>query len=110
MVATVALGLSSPAALVLPAMFYLAGFGLAVPQGFAGALSPFHDRAGAASSLIGFVQQTSAAALGAVVGHTLGHTAWPLAIAMTATGCLTFIIWMLSRGMRAQTKDQALET
>jgi len=106
MVATVALGLSSPAALVLPAMFYLAGFGLAVPQGFAGALSPFHDRAGAASSLMGFVQQTSAAALGAIVGHTLGQTAWPLAIAMAAMGCLTFVIWIVSRGIRAQTKDQ----
>jgi hypothetical protein len=39
------------------AALYLAGLGLAMPQGFAGAISPFQDRAGA-----------SAAALGAVVG------------------------------------------
>jgi DHA1 family bicyclomycin/chloramphenicol resistance-like MFS transporter len=108
MVAAVALGLTSAASLVLPAAFYLAGLGLAMPQGFAGAMSPFRDRAGAASSLVGFVQQTSAAALGAVVGHTLGQTAWPLVVAIATMGCLTFVIWMFSRGIRAQGKDQLI--
>src|SRR5262245_58325479 len=87
---------------------YFAGLGLAMPQGFAGAMSPFQDRAGAASSLVGFVQQTSAAALGAVVGHTLGQTAWPLAVAIAAMGCLTLVIWMFSRGIRAQSKDRLI--
>jgi MFS transporter, DHA1 family, multidrug resistance protein len=108
MVAAVTLGLTSAASLVLPAAFYLAGLGLAMPQGFAGAMSPFQDRAGAASSLVGFVQQTSAAALGAVVGHTLGQTAWPLAVAIAAMGCLTLVIWMFSRGIRAQKNDRLI--
>jgi DHA1 family bicyclomycin/chloramphenicol resistance-like MFS transporter len=108
MVAAVTLGLTSAASLVLPAALYLAGLGLAMPQGFAGAMSPFQDRAGAASSLVGFVQQTSAAALGAVVGHTLGQTAWPLAVAIAAMGCLTLVIWMFSRGVRAQSKDRLI--
>jgi DHA1 family bicyclomycin/chloramphenicol resistance-like MFS transporter len=108
MVAAVTLGLTSVASLVLPAAFYLAGLGLAMPQGFAGAVSPFPARAGAASSLVGFVQQTSAAALGAVVGHTLGQTAWPLVVAVATMGCLTLVIWMFSRGIRAQSKDQLL--
>src|SRR5262245_33184710 len=108
MVAAVTLGLTSAASLVLPAALYLAGLGLAMPQGFAGAMSPFQDRAGAASSLVGFVQQTSAAALGAVVGHTLGQTAWPLAIAIAAMGCLTLVIWMFSRGIRAQKNDRLI--
>jgi DHA1 family bicyclomycin/chloramphenicol resistance-like MFS transporter len=108
MVAAVMLGLTSPASLVLPAALYLAGLGLAMPQGFAGAMSPFQDRAGAASSLVGFVQQTSAAALGAVVGHTLGQTAWPLAVAIAAMGCLTLVIWMFSRGIRAQKNDRLI--
>src|SRR5262245_18932902 len=108
MVAAVTLGLTSAASLVLPAALYLAGLGLAMPQGFAGAMSPFQDRAGAASSLVGFVQQTSAAALGAVVGHTLGQTAWPLAVAIAAMGCLTLVIWMFSRGIRAQSKDRLI--
>src|SRR5215468_10901862 len=105
-VAAVMLGLTSAVSLVLPAALYLAGLGLAMPQGFAGALTPFQDRAGAASSLVGFVQQTSAAALGAVVGHTLGQTAWPLAVAIAAMGCLTLVIWMFSRGIRAQKNDR----
>jgi MFS transporter, DHA1 family, multidrug resistance protein len=104
MVAAVALGLTSAASLVLPAAFYLAGLGLAMPQGFAGAMSPFPGRAGAASSLIGFTQQTSAAALGAAVGHMLGQTAWPLVIAIATMGCLTLLIWLVSRGIRAPTK------
>jgi MFS transporter, DHA1 family, multidrug resistance protein len=104
MVAAVTLGLASAASLVLPAALYLAGLGLAMPQGFAGAMSPFPGRAGAASSLVGFVQQTSAAALGAVVGHMLGQTAWPLVVAIATMGCLTLVIWMFSRGIRAPTK------
>jgi MFS transporter, DHA1 family, multidrug resistance protein len=104
MVAAVALGLTSAASLVLPAAFYLAGLGLAMPQGFAGAMSPFPGRAGAASSLIGFTQQTSAAALGAAIGHMLGQTAWPLVIAIATMGCLTLLIWLVSRGIRAPTK------
>jgi MFS transporter, DHA1 family, multidrug resistance protein len=104
MVAAVTLGLTSAASLVLPAAFYLAGLGLAMPQGFAGAISPFPARAGAASSLVGFVQQTSAAALGAVVGHMLGQTAWPLVVAIATMGCLTLVIWMFSRGIRGQGK------
>jgi DHA1 family bicyclomycin/chloramphenicol resistance-like MFS transporter len=104
MVAAVALGLTSAASLVLPAAFYLAGLGLAMPQGFAGAMSPFPGRAGAASSLIGFTQQTSAAALGTAVGHMLGQTAWPLVIAIAMMGCLTLLIWLVSREIRAPTK------
>jgi len=104
MVAAVTLGLTSAASLVLPAAFYLAGLGLAMPQGFAGAMSPFPGRAGAASSLIGFTQQTSAAALGAAVGHMLGQTAWPLVIAIATMGCLTLLIWLVSRGIRAPRK------
>jgi DHA1 family bicyclomycin/chloramphenicol resistance-like MFS transporter len=104
MVAAVTLGLTSAASLVLPAAFYLAGLGLAMPQGFAGAISPFPARAGAASSLVGFVQQMSAAALGAVVGHMLGQTAWPLVVAIATMGCLTLVIWMFSRGIRGQGK------
>jgi MFS transporter, DHA1 family, multidrug resistance protein len=104
MVVAVTLGLTAAASLVLPAAFYLLGLGLAMPQGFAGAMAPFPERAGAASSLVGFVQQTCAAALGAVVGHMLGQTAWPLVVAIATMGCLTFVIWIFSRGIRSPRK------
>jgi DHA1 family bicyclomycin/chloramphenicol resistance-like MFS transporter len=76
-------------------MLYQAGLGLAMPQAIAGALTPFPDHAGAASSLVGFMQQASGALLGAVVGHMLGFTAWPLAAAVGAMGCASLLLWML---------------
>jgi hypothetical protein len=39
--------------------------------------------------------------VGAILGHTLGETAWPLAIAMMLVGGLSLLLWTLSRGMRA---------
>jgi DHA1 family bicyclomycin/chloramphenicol resistance-like MFS transporter len=54
------------------------------------------DRAGAASSLVGVVQQLSAALLGAIVGYTLGRTAWPLAAAVATMGCLALGLWVIS--------------
>ena len=81
MVAAVALGLTSAVSLVLPMAIYLAGLGMVLPQSIAGAMTPFPERAGAASSLLGFIQQTVAALCGAVVGWLLGESAWPLALA-----------------------------
>jgi DHA1 family bicyclomycin/chloramphenicol resistance-like MFS transporter len=95
-VAAVALELKSAVALVLAAALYLAGMALAMPQAMARALSPFKKRAGAASSLIGFTQQISAAALGVLVGHWLGASAWPLAAAMAAMGCLMLVLWAMA--------------
>jgi DHA1 family bicyclomycin/chloramphenicol resistance-like MFS transporter len=100
LIASLALGTTSVAALVLPIALYLCGLGLALPQAMAGALTPFPDRAGAASSLIGFVQQSSAAALGALVGHTLAQSAWPMALPIAAMGCLALLTWTLSRRAR----------
>jgi DHA1 family bicyclomycin/chloramphenicol resistance-like MFS transporter len=100
--ASVALGTTSVAAIVLPMSLYLCGLGLTMPQAMAGALTPFASRAGAASSLIGFTQQTSAAILGAVVGHTLAHNAWPMAAPVAAMGCFAFLTWVMSRRVRAE--------
>ncbi len=102
MVVSVAAGVGSAAFIVLPMAVYLAGMGMVLSQGIAGAMSPFPERAGAASSLLGFVQQTTAALCGAVVGVLLGQTAWPLAGAVAAMGCSTFLLWLLTRGVRAQ--------
>ena len=68
---------------------YLAGLGMVLPQSIAGAMTPFPERAGAASALLGFVQQSAAALCGAVVGALLGTSAWPLAGAVAAMGCAT---------------------
>ncbi len=100
MAATVALWPTAPAALALPVGLYLAGLGLTMPQAMAGALQPFPERAGAASSLLGGTQQTAAALMGAVVGHTLGDSAWPLVLSMAVMGCATLVLWLCTRAAR----------
>jgi MFS transporter, DHA1 family, multidrug resistance protein len=100
MVAAVAFGLTSPLSLVLPVAVYLAGLGMVLPQGIAGAMTPFPERAGAASSLFGFVQQCAAALCGTVVGWLLGQSAWPLAAGVAAMGCATLALWLTTQGIR----------
>ncbi len=100
MMAAVAFGLTSSLSIVLPIAVYLAGLGMVLPQGIAGAMTPFPERAGAASSLFGFVQQSAAALCGAAVGWFLGHSAWPLAIGVAAMGCTTLGLWFATHGIR----------
>jgi MFS transporter, DHA1 family, multidrug resistance protein len=80
---------------------YLAGLGFALPATMAGALTPFPDRAGTASSVMGFAQQTGAAVTAAAVGAYLGHSAWPVASVVAAGGCLSFLVWLTTRRVRA---------
>ncbi|HKM88266.1 MAG TPA: multidrug effflux MFS transporter [Xanthobacteraceae bacterium] len=100
MVAVVALGLTNAVWLVAAMTIYLAGLGLAMPQTMAGALTPFPDRAGTASSLMGFTQQSCAAIAAAAIGNYLGQSAWPVASVVATMGCLAFVIWVLTRGVR----------
>ena len=102
MMMAVALGLISAASLVLPMAIYLAGLGMVLPQAIAGAMTPFPERAGAASALLGLVQQSAAALCGAAVGALLGSSAWPLAVAVAAMGCTTLALWILTRRLRAR--------
>jgi DHA1 family bicyclomycin/chloramphenicol resistance-like MFS transporter len=80
---------------------YLAGLGFALPSTMAGALTPFHDRAGTASSVMGFAQQSGAAITAAAVGAYLGHSAWPVASVVSVMGCVSFVIWLSTRRVRA---------
>jgi MFS transporter, DHA1 family, multidrug resistance protein len=101
MAGVIALGFSHVAWLVGAMTIYLAGMGFAMPQSMAGALTPFPDRAGTASSILGFTQQSCAAIAAAAIGQYLGHSAWPVAGTIAATGCLALLIWALTRRVRA---------
>ena len=102
LVAALAIGLTSAASVVLPVAIYLAGLGMVLPQALAGAMTPFPERAGAASALLGFIQQCVAALCGAIVGWLLGQSAWPLAAAVATMGCATLAIWISTRALRAR--------
>jgi len=87
--------------LVAAVSLYVFGMGMSLPQAQAGALLPFPDRAGAASSLVGFSTQTLSAVVGVIVGHALGTSAWPLAAAFLIAGGISVLLWWFSRGVRS---------
>ena len=101
MAAVVAFQLANVIWFVGTMMIYLAGLGLALPAAMAGALTPFHDRAGTASSLMGFAQQTGAAIAAGVIGLYLGQSAWPVAGTVATMGCVALAIWAFTRKARA---------
>jgi DHA1 family bicyclomycin/chloramphenicol resistance-like MFS transporter len=76
-----------------PMVVYMAGIGLTLPSAMAGAITPFPERAGTASSLVGFSQMTFAAIVGVMVGHLVEHTpnalAWTIAVLGLANLALT---------------------
>jgi DHA1 family bicyclomycin/chloramphenicol resistance-like MFS transporter len=100
MAAGLALGVADAAWLVGAMTVYLAGMGFVLPQSMAGALTPFPDRAGTASSLMGFTQQTSAAVAAAAIGLYLGRSAWPVVGTVAAMGCLALAAWAATRRVR----------
>ena len=101
MTAVLALHLANVVWFVGSMMIYLAGLGLALPAAMAGALTPFHDRAGTASSLMGFTQQSGAALAAGGIGLYLGQSAWPVATVVASMGCVALVIWMTTRRVRA---------
>jgi MFS transporter, DHA1 family, multidrug resistance protein len=70
-----------------------------MPQAMAGALTPFPERAGAASSLLGFLQQAVGSSVGILVGQSLGRTALPLAVIIAAMGSLALALALVKRSM-----------
>jgi DHA1 family bicyclomycin/chloramphenicol resistance-like MFS transporter len=96
MLALVAGGVQSWLAVGLPMAGYAFGVGLVMPQALAAAMGPFPQIAGAASSLVGIVQSTLAACVGAVLGASLdGAHAWPLPLSVALLGATAFILGRL---------------
>jgi DHA1 family bicyclomycin/chloramphenicol resistance-like MFS transporter len=102
MLALVLWGPAAPASVVVPMMFYMFGVGLVMPQSMASALQPFPERAGAASSLVGFSQMTFGAIVGVALGRTLGAEGGVLAlpIAVAVFGVATLALFLATAGAR----------
>jgi DHA1 family bicyclomycin/chloramphenicol resistance-like MFS transporter len=98
--AAIPLGGTSPVPLVAAMALYATGMGLVQPQTVAGAMMPFPQRAGTASSLLGVAQMVCASLSGAVVGQFLGGSAWPVAIPLALAGLGTLVLWAVSRNAR----------
>jgi DHA1 family bicyclomycin/chloramphenicol resistance-like MFS transporter len=100
MISALAMNAALPSALIAAMGLYFIGMGMVLPQAQAGALLPFPARAGAASSLVGVVQQVLAAIVGAILGLLIGQTAWPLAVSVGIVSTAAFVIWALTRRVR----------
>ena len=91
--------LTTPSALgiVAPIVIYGFAMGATMPQAMAGALTPFPDIAGTASSLLGFLQSVAGALGGLYVGHGVDASAMPMVGTIAAMGVTTFAIAMSGR-------------
>lgn len=101
MLALVGFGPKTPASVVAPMMAYLFGVGLVMPQSMASAMQPFPERAGAASSLVGFAQMSFGAFVGVVLGRSLGAggvMALPATVA--AFGVATLVLFLVTAKAR----------
>jgi DHA1 family bicyclomycin/chloramphenicol resistance-like MFS transporter len=90
--AAVALDFDSVVFVAIAVGINLVGFGLLFPQAIAGGLSCAAGRAGAASSLLGFAPQVSAAILSAWVVSKIASGAWPAALAVLVTAVLVLLL------------------
>jgi DHA1 family bicyclomycin/chloramphenicol resistance-like MFS transporter len=84
---------SRPAAIAVPMAVFMVGNGMVMPNGMAGAITPFPRMAGTASALSGFLQMAAGALGGIAVGHLHDGTARPMATIIAAAGlgaCLLF--------------------
>jgi MFS transporter, DHA1 family, multidrug resistance protein len=87
----------SPWAMSLPMALYSFGVGFTLPQSMAGAMMPFPDRAGAASSLLGIMQIGFASLVGAGVGAFIDHGPFVLAGTVAFFGVAALAIHPLIR-------------
>ncbi len=83
------------AAIVLPMAVYMFAFSFIVPAGQAAAMSIFPQTAGAASSVIGFVQLTLSASTGFLIGHFADGTQVPMTVAIGVVSLCPIAIYPL---------------
>lgn len=79
-----------PLAIVVPMFAFMVAFMTTMPQATAGALTPFPEIAGSASSLLSFCQLLLASTAALLVGLTFDGTQRPMATAIAAASVLTF--------------------
>lgn len=96
---------NSALALFIPELVYFYGIGYVLPHSIAGALSPFPERAGAATSLQGSLQMMFSAAVGIlVVALIASYGPLPLALTTFFMGAGTWIVFRMSERLRAENR------
>ena len=83
-------GIRSPLAVIVPMFVFMMTFTMTMPPATAGALTPFPQIAGSASSLLAFGQFVVASTAALVVGLTLDGTTRPMALTIAASSLGAF--------------------
>lgn len=83
-------GTRHPLAVVVPMFFYMTAFMMTMPPASAGALTPFPQIAGSASSLLSFCQFVVASTAALVVGATFDGTARPMMLTIAGASIGAF--------------------
>jgi len=84
-----------PVAIVVPMFLFMAAFMTTMPQATAGALTPFPEIAGSASSLLSFCQLLIASSTALIVGMAFDGTQRPMATTIAVASLLTFGAYQL---------------
>jgi DHA1 family bicyclomycin/chloramphenicol resistance-like MFS transporter len=84
------IGVKHPLAIVVPMFVYMVSFMLTMPPATAGALTPFPQIAGSASSLLSFCQFLVASTAALLVGTTFDGTSRPMATAIAVAAVAAF--------------------
>jgi len=100
MLAVMASGIGGAPAIVAAMTLYQVGFALTLPQSNAGAMMPFRDRAGSASSLFSVIQMSTAAVAGTLVGRLLDVT--PLMLPLGISACALAMLTIVLAGARSR--------
>lgn len=104
-VASVTLLSPSVLGVIVPVYFFALSVGFIMPNSMAGAMAPFPRMAGAASALMGFLQMTIGAVIGAGVGWAYNGTAVPMMAAIAGCG---LIAWVFSRHVEDEDMDESI--
>ncbi len=104
MVALAAIGTGSSFEITLPMALYAVGVGLTMPQCMASAMTPFPERAGAASSLLGICQMSLAAIVGIAVGASLGLGPLALPLFILGLGLAALLVFAASGPVRQRAR------
>lgn len=80
--------------IAVPVAIYMAAFALIIPQAVAGAMAPFPNRAGAAASLMGFLQFTAASATTTLVAFFSDGSQTAMITAIGCAGLVGLASWI----------------
>jgi DHA1 family bicyclomycin/chloramphenicol resistance-like MFS transporter len=97
----VGLGPLHIASFVVPMAIYMVGIGIVMPQSLAAALTPFPERAGAASSLLGFLHMGIGAIVLWIAGVVFGADPVANVSVLGGSGILAAVTYLATRRVRA---------